>query len=76
MALSNASQVALLYLNAHAGLRWHQALSAEDARTYKPRPGMLTAYVARPVGDPPTSSDRMDVHADNLVGLADQLDHA
>jgi 2-haloacid dehalogenase len=109
IGLSNASRTALLELNAHAGLRWHQALSAEDARTYKPGPavyqlavtvsgraperllmvaahawdlrgaqalGLRTAYVARPVGDRPTSSDRFDLHADDLAGLADQLDHA
>jgi 2-haloacid dehalogenase len=109
IGLSNASRTALLGLNAHAGLRWHQALSAEDARTYKPDPavyqlavtvsgrpperllmvaahawdlrgaqglGLRTAYVARPVGDPPTSSDRFDLHADDLADLADQLYHA
>ncbi|MFD3423179.1 haloacid dehalogenase type II [Streptomyces decoyicus] len=109
IGLSNASRTALLGLNAHAGLRWHQALSAEDARTYKPDPevyrlavtvsgrpperllmvaahawdlrgaqglGLRTAYVARPVGDPPTSSDRFDLHADGLADLAGQLDKA
>ncbi|UCM88103.1 haloacid dehalogenase type II [Streptomyces marincola] len=107
IGLSNASRTALLGLNAHAGLRWHQALSAEDARTYKPDPavyqlavtvsggpperllmvaahawdlrgaqelGLRTAYVARPVGDPPASSDRFDLHADGLADLADRLD--
>ncbi|OKJ17753.1 HAD family hydrolase [Streptomyces sp. CB00316] len=110
LGLSNASRTALLGLNAHAGLRWHQALSAEDARAYKPDPevyrlavtvsglpperllmvaahawdlrgaqrlGLRTAYVARPVGDPPTASDRFDLYADGLAGLAglaDQLD--
>ncbi|PVC98554.1 haloacid dehalogenase type II [Streptomyces sp. CS014] len=106
IGLSNASRTALLELNAHAGLRWHQALSAEDARTYKPDPavyrlavtvaglppdrllmvaahawdlrgaqalGLRTAYVARPVGDPPTSSDRFDLYAEDLADLADQL---
>ncbi|MGC0273689.1 haloacid dehalogenase type II [Pseudactinotalea sp. Z1739] len=106
IGLSNASRSALLGLNFHAGLRWHQALSAEDARTYKPDPsvyelavaaagaepqrllmvaahawdlrgaqklGMRTAYVARPVGDPPASTDRFDFHAENLADLADQL---
>ncbi len=106
IGLSNASRTALLELNAHAGLRWHQALSAEDARTYKPDPavyrlavtvagrpperllmvaahawdlrgaqalGLRTAYVARPVGDPPTSSDRFDVYAEDLADLAAQL---
>jgi 2-haloacid dehalogenase len=106
IGLSNASRTALLGLNAHAGLRWHQALSAEDARSYKPDPavyelavavsaapperllmvaahawdlrgaqalGLRTAYVARPVGDPPASSDRFDLHATDLADLADQL---
>lgn len=106
IGLSNASRTALLGINAHAGLRWHQALSAEDARTYKPDPavyqlavtasglpperllmvathawdlrgaqalGLRTAYVTRPVGDPPASSDRFDLHADDLAGLAGRL---
>lgn len=109
IGLSNASRTALLGLNAHAGLRWHQALSAEDARTYKPDPevyrlavtvsgrpperllmvaahawdlraaqglGLRTAYVARPVGDRPSSSDRFDLYADGLEDLADRLDEA
>ncbi|WP_328605453.1 haloacid dehalogenase type II [Amycolatopsis sp. NBC_00345] len=109
IGLSNASRTALLGLNAHAGLRWHQALSAEEAQTYKPDPavyqlavtvsgrpperllmvaahawdlrgaqglGLRTAYVARPIGDPPTSSDRFDWHADGLADLADQLEKA
>jgi 2-haloacid dehalogenase len=106
IGLSNASRTALLGINAHAGLRWHQALSAEDARTYKPDPavyrlavtvagrpperllmvaahawdlrgaqrlGLRTAYVARPVGDPPAASDRFDLHAGGLAELADRL---
>ncbi|MFD7292401.1 haloacid dehalogenase type II [Streptomyces sp. NPDC059897] len=106
MGLSNASRTALLGLNAHAGLRWHQALSAEDARAYKPDPavyrlavdvsgrpperllmvathawdlraaqalGLRTAYVARPVGDPPAASDRFDFHAADLADLAAQI---
>jgi 2-haloacid dehalogenase len=104
IGLSNASRTALLGLNAHAGLRWHQALSAEDARTYKPDPavyrlavtvsglaperllmvaahawdlrgaqalGLRTAYVARPVGDPPATTDRFDMYADDLTDLTD-----
>ncbi|MFI9780305.1 haloacid dehalogenase type II [Streptomyces sp. NPDC051956] len=107
IGLSNASRTALLEVNAHAGLRWHQALSAEDARTYKPDPavyqlavtvsarpperllmvathawdlraaqalGLRTAYVTRPVGDPPASGDRFDLYADGLDDLAEQLD--
>ncbi|NBE56391.1 haloacid dehalogenase type II [Streptomyces boluensis] len=106
IGLSNASRTALLELNAHAGLRWHQALSAEEARSYKPdaavyqlavtvsglpperllmvathawdlrraqAQGLRTAYVARPVTDPPTSSDRFDLYVDDLADLADRL---
>jgi len=106
IGLSNASRTALLRMNAHAGLRWHQALSAEEARTYKPDPavyelaveltktkperllmvathswdlrgaqgvGLRTAYVARPVGDPPSTADHFDFHADGLADLAVQL---
>ncbi|RFC77587.1 haloacid dehalogenase type II [Streptomyces sp. AcE210] len=100
IGLSNASRTALLEVNAHAGLRWHQALSAEDARTYKPDPavyqlavtvsgrpperllmvathawdlraaqtlGLRTAYVTRPVGDPPAAADQFDLYADDLA---------
>ncbi|PSK99974.1 2-haloacid dehalogenase [Murinocardiopsis flavida] len=106
IGLSNAARTELLGLNARAGLRWHQALSAEDARAYKPDPavyalavtvsgvpperllmvaahawdlraaqrlGLRTAYVARPVGDPPAPADRFDLYAEGLADLADQL---
>ncbi|GHE78479.1 haloacid dehalogenase [Amycolatopsis deserti] len=102
VALSNASHAALLRLNAHAGLRWHQALSSEDVRAYKPAPeiyqhaidtagcapdrvlmvaahawdlrgaqakGMRTAYVHRPVGDPPSEGDAFDLRVDGLDEL-------
>ena len=103
IGLSNASRAALLRLNSHAGLRWHQALSAEAAQAYKPaaevyrlavdiagRPperllmvaahawdlrgaqavGMRTAYVRRPVGNPPRDTDTFDWQCDNLDELA------
>ncbi|MEU4888441.1 MULTISPECIES: haloacid dehalogenase type II [Streptomyces] len=106
LGLTHASRASLLRLNAHAGLRWHQALSAEDARAYKPAPevyqlaldaagcppdrvlmvaahawdlrgaqavGMRTAYVRRPVGDPPRSSDTFDWRSDGLEELAAAL---
>ncbi|MFD6072357.1 MULTISPECIES: haloacid dehalogenase type II [Amycolatopsis] len=106
IGLSNASRTSLLRINAHAGLRWHQALSAEETQTYKPAPavyelaveasgapperllmvathawdlrgaqsaGLRTAYVARPVGDPPKATDHFDLHADDLADLAAQL---
>lgn len=106
IALSNASHASLLRLNAHAGLRWHQALSSESVGHYKPDPeiyrlaietagvepdrlmmvaahawdlrgarnaGMRTAFVSRPVADPPTSADRFDFYADDLGDLEAQL---
>lgn len=106
VGLSNASRAALTRISAHAGLRWHQVLSAEDARSYKPHPdvyrlaisnagcspdrllmvaahawdlrgaqavGMKTAYVERPVGDPPSSTDSFDLTADSLTHLATRL---
>lgn len=106
LGLSNAAHTALLRLNAHAGLRWHQALSAEAVRTYKPAPevyrlaldtagcapdrvlmvaahawdlrgaraaGMRTAYVHRPVGDPPTDRDDFDGHFDGMDQLVTAL---
>ncbi|MET9782046.1 haloacid dehalogenase type II [Nocardiopsis alba] len=106
LGLSNASRSALLRLDAHAGLRWHQVLSAEEVQAYKPAPevyrlavdvagspaervlmvaahawdlrgaqavGMRTAYVRRPVGDPPQDSDTFDGHFENLDELAAAL---
>jgi 2-haloacid dehalogenase len=106
LALSNASRTALLRLNAHAGLCWHQALSAEAVQAYKPAPevyqlaigtagcpperllmvaahawdlrgaqarGMRTAYVQRPVGDPPTRSDVFDWRFNGLDELVTAL---
>ncbi|MDQ0379478.1 haloacid dehalogenase type II [Amycolatopsis thermophila] len=106
LALSNAGRTALLRLNAHAGLRWHQALSCETVRAYKPAPevyrhaidtagcppervlmvaahawdlrgaqaaGMRTAYVHRPVGDPPAPADTFDARFDGLADLVTAL---
>ncbi|MDH6221588.1 haloacid dehalogenase type II [Streptomyces pseudovenezuelae] len=106
LGLSNASRTALLRLNAHAGLRWHQALSSEAVLAYKPAPevyqlaidtagcppervlmvaahawdlrgaqarGMRTAYVQRPVGDPPTSSDVFNWRFNGLDELVTAL---
>jgi 2-haloacid dehalogenase len=105
VGLSNASRSALVHLNAHAGLRWHLVLSAQDVQSYKPDPdvyrlaatatgcvperllmvaahawdlrgaqavGLRTAYVARPVGDPPCD-DAFDLTASSLEDLAGQL---
>lgn len=106
VGLSNAANSALTRISAHAGLRWHQLLSAEDAHSYKPHPdvyrlaitnsgcspdrllmvaahawdlrgaqavGMRTAYVERPVGDPPSAMDSFDLHAESLDALATTL---
>jgi 2-haloacid dehalogenase len=106
LGLSNASRTALLRLNAHAGLPWHQALSSEAVLAYKPAPevyqlaidtagcppervlmvaahawdlrgaqarGMRTAYVQRPVGDPPTSSDVFNWRFNGLDELVTAL---
>lgn len=106
LGLSDAGRTALLRLNAHAGLRWHQALSSEAVLAYKPAPevyrlaidtagcppervlmvaahawdlrgaqatGMRTAYVQRPVGDPPTSSDVFDWRFNGLDELVTAL---
>ncbi|GAA4623930.1 haloacid dehalogenase type II [Actinoallomurus vinaceus] len=106
VGLSNASRSALTRISAHAGLRWHQVLSAEDAHNYKPHPavyrlaianagcspdrllmvaahawdlrgaqavGMRTAYVERPVGDPPSAIDAFELHAKSLDDLAMRL---
>lgn len=106
IGLSNAAPGTLLRLNAHAGLRWHQALSAQGAATYKPAAGVYrlavevagcpperllmvaahawdlrgaravglrTAYVERPVGDPPRPDDAFDLLTGGLDELADRL---
>lgn len=106
VGLSNASNSALTGISVHAGLRWHQVLSAEDAHSYKPHPdvyrlaiinagcppdrllmvaahawdlrgaqavGMRTAYVERPVGDPPSATDSFDLNAHSLDDLATRL---
>jgi len=106
LGLSNASHGALLRLNAHAGLRWHQVMSSEDVQVYKPAReiyqlaidtagcppervlmvaahawdlrgaeavGMRTAYVQRPGGDPPTSTDAFDLHCSGLEALVAEL---
>lgn len=40
LGLSNASRRVLAGISSHAGLRWHQLLSSEDAGTYKPAPAI------------------------------------
>lgn len=52
VGLSNASRATLTCLNAHAGLRWHYLLSAEDARSYKPAPDVYRLAVELAGGPP------------------------
>lgn len=67
IGLSNASRSSLLELNAHAGLRWHQALSAEDARTYKPAPAVYRLAVTA-AARPPERLLMVAAHAWDLRG--------
>lgn len=40
LALSNSAPTTLLHLAANTGMRWHAAVSADDARQYKPAPAL------------------------------------
>ncbi|MFD6448714.1 haloacid dehalogenase type II [Promicromonospora sp. NPDC060204] len=69
LGLSNASRRALAGLGANAGLRWHRVLSAEDAGTYKPAPGIYELALR---SAPATSGTPVMVaaHAWDLRGAA------
>jgi 2-haloacid dehalogenase len=67
LALSDASRTTLLRLNAHAGLRWHQTLSAEDARAYKPAPEVYQLALDA-AGSPPERVLMVAAHAWDLRG--------
>lgn len=67
IGLSNASRTALLGLSANAGLRWHQALSAEDAQTYKPAASVYELAVTVS-GAPPERLLKVAAHAWDLRG--------
>ncbi|MFG3253199.1 haloacid dehalogenase type II [Streptomyces sp. NPDC048172] len=67
LGLSHASRAALLRLNAYAGLRWHQALSAEDARAYKPAPEVYRLALDA-AGCPPERTLMVAAHAWDLHG--------
>ncbi|WP_226364553.1 haloacid dehalogenase type II [Pseudonocardia sp. ICBG162] len=69
VGLSNASRTTLLRLAAGAGLRWHQALSAQDARTYKPAPAVYRLAVDL-AGAPPGRTLLVAAHAWDLRGAA------
>jgi len=67
LGLSNASRTALLRLNAHAGLRWHQVLSAEAVSAYKPAPEVYRLAVDA-AGCPPGRVLMVAAHAWDLRG--------
>ncbi|MEU4145305.1 haloacid dehalogenase type II [Streptomyces parvulus] len=67
LGLSNASRASLLRLNAYAGLRWHQALSAEDAGAYKPAPEVYRLALDA-AGCPPERVLMVAAHAWDLRG--------
>ncbi|TXL87977.1 haloacid dehalogenase type II [Streptomyces sp. IB2014 016-6] len=65
VGLSNAGRTTLLRLTAHAGLRWHQALSAESVRAYKPAPEVYRLAVDT-AGCPPERVLMVAAHAWDL----------
>jgi 2-haloacid dehalogenase len=67
LALSNASRRALLRLSAHAGLRWHQALSGESALAYKPAPEVYELAIDT-AGCPPEGVLMVAAHSWDLRG--------
>lgn len=65
LGLSNASRAALLRLGAYAGLRWHQALSGEAVRAYKPAPQVYQLAIDT-AGCPPERMLMVAAHAWDL----------
>ena len=67
VGLSNATSSALTRISTHAGLRWHQLLSAEDARSFKPHPDVYKLAIAN-AGRPPDRLLMVAAHAWDLRG--------
>jgi 2-haloacid dehalogenase len=65
VALSNADHTTLLRLSAHAGLRWHAAISTEAVRSYKPDPAVYRLALER-VARPPERVLMVAAHAWDL----------
>ncbi|MFB8351368.1 haloacid dehalogenase type II [Streptomyces niveus] len=65
IGLSNAGRTELLRLAAHAGLRWHQGLSAESVQAYKPAPEVYRLAVDT-AGCPPERVLMVAAHAWDL----------
>jgi 2-haloacid dehalogenase len=71
VGLSSAGRTTLLRLAAHAGLRWHHALSAEAVRAYKPAPEVYRLAVDT-AGCPPERVLMVAAHAWDLRGAQAQ----
>lgn len=73
VGLSNASRRVLTGLSVNAGFRWHQALSAEDAGTYKPAAAMYELAMASvpASGRPPlmVAAHAWDLRAARAAGM-------
>ena len=69
IGLSNASRADLTGLNTHTGMRWHQLLSAEAARSYKPDPAVYELALAATL-EPPSQVMMVAAHAWDLRGAA------
>jgi 2-haloacid dehalogenase len=67
VGLSNASHSALTRISAHAGLRWHQVLSAEAAHNYKPHPDVYGLAITN-AGCSPDRLLMVAAHAWDLRG--------
>ncbi len=67
VGLSDASHSALTRISAHAGLRWHQVLSAEAARSFKPHRDVYELAIAN-AGCPPDRLLMVAAHAYDLRG--------
>ncbi|MGC7102136.1 haloacid dehalogenase type II [Amycolatopsis lurida] len=67
IGLSNASRTALLRISAHAGLRWHTALSGETVQAYKPAPAIYRLAIDT-AGCPPERVLMVATHAWDLRG--------
>ena len=67
VGLSNASHSALTRISAHAGLRWHQVVSAEDAHSYKPHPDVYRLAISN-AGCSPDRVLMVAAHAWDLRG--------
>lgn len=67
IGLSNAGSRTLLRLNANARLRWHRALSAENAQSYKPEAPVYRLAIDA-AGCPPRRILMVAAHAWDLRG--------